>query len=1218
MRRFLAFLIFWATGLSAILAYDNTEFVLIISSYSVNHPWSKSVENSFKEELKNSGCSISVTTDYLNSDRFSSPKIWEESMELILKRNMPTPPKLVVIISDEAWMAYRKVYNGQLGNVPVLLCGIKDYSITLDQFLNKDKLTFDDFTKTEDIIKNYNASGILEKMEIKKNIELMQQMLPDMESVTVITDNRFFSIYSNILIRRTAETNFPNTKFTYLDGRFITTDSLYIGLKNIPEKSAILMSSWINDAQNHSDSYEWLHKRIDFTAQNPIFILCDWGIPEKLFIGGFYASVQSYGKELVPMAVKVLEGTPVTQIPAKNNPDDRYYLNWPSMQRFNINMNLIPKDAVIYNKPLSFIEQYKSLILIVITIIAIITIALISSLLFLSRSKKLRKALSKSKEEIASSLDSQKNLSDALWSFLQEDTEKKATETVLHNILAQFNADQCRIFELNFSLMSCSCTYEVTSEYAQPQIENLQDIPIYELTWLYQKLQSNELLAIDNWENIKDGLPSSELEILKMHDIKSLLFIPMLVEKKLWGFITVDCIRETRTWSEQDLLYMQSIVQVLSMGTKHFRNEILKQESDLKFGYLYKNMSLGVCLFNKDAILSDVNEVFLRLAGVHDKGKLLGKSIFQFQSMPQDAMEKLNRGEEISFEFQLHPSKWNKFSSLTTEHTSVHYFTVHVKVLKSDLNTVSGYMMIWVDNTHLVRSQQKVAEIESLFTYTSDIANVGVSQWNPITKKGFATDQWFRNLCETTRDMSQVKGIYQYVHPEDRVDMINFLDEATIGKADSFVKSIRVWNGEQWHWLKYHATLKTFDPQNNQVEIVGMTIDIDNLKKVEESLIKARAKAEESDKLKSAFIVNMSHEIRTPLNTILGFSNILAATEDADERHKYGEIIASNNELLLGLINDIMDLSKIETGVLEFADDEVDLNNFLAGFETDDTLHVKKQVKLQFVHDPEQSCTLKIDKNRLSQVIYNYLSNAAKFTDEGFIKYGYQLQENDIRFFISDTGCGIPKNKLATIFEPFIKLNSFMQGSGLGLSICQTIIERFGGKTGVESEEGKGSTFWFTLPLTMLSRSGSIQKQEQTELPEIRHKAEQIGIQSEKPLILIAEDTQYNYMLLEVILKKYYRLLHAHDGVEAVSMYEKHKPDIILMDVKMPEMDGFEATQQIRMLSPDVPIIVISAFTFDSDIKRMYDAGCNDYVTKPVDSLKLRALISKYLSKQNH
>ena len=833
-------------------------------------------------------------------------------------------------------------------------------------------------------------------------------------------------------------------------------------------------------------------------------------------------------------------------------------------------------------------------------------------ILFVARVKK----LIRENGVLNKSLDVYKNTSNSLLSFLQLPAEYNAMTQVLDDALAHLAADRVAIYELNASLMCCNCLYESVSASTPLMKEQLQDIPFYDITWIYQQMSDNKPVVADSVEALRKRIQDdSELVAMKLQNTCSLLYMPLFINKKLWGFIGVERVREPKKWSEHDSFYMQSVTQIISVGIMHYRVQALRQESDLRFGYLYKNMPLGVCLFNKDAVLSDANDVFLGLAGVPDRNRILGKSIYQFQSMPKDAVEQLGKEEEISYNFQLHPSKWNK-GDIATEHTTVHYFTVHIKVLRNGINgAVSGYMMVWIDNTHLVRSQQKAAELEALFTYTSDVAKVGVAQWNPILKTGLATEQWYRNLGEMRGDTEDVTDAFKNVHPDDRADIIRFVEESVAGKTDSLIHSLRVWTGARWRWLKFHSVLKTFDPENQRVELVCMSIDIDNLKQVEESLEKAKIKAEESDKMKSAFIVNISHEIRTPLNTIIGFSNILASTDDAAERLKYGEIVVDNNERMLQLINSIMDLSKIETGTVEFASESFDLNCFLKEFETSPLLYPSQGVSLKFIEYSDSPVLARIDRNRLQRVVFNYLANAVKYTKEGSVEYGYKVREDGLYVYVSDTGIGIAADKHDKIFEPFAKLDVHSRDSGLGLTICRSIIERFGGATGVESAEGEGALFWFTLPLCVLSEGGCAETKRSAKAVGAPDEALALeSAASEKPLVLVAEDVDHNYLLLEIILKKDYRLLHAKDGVEAVELFKQHNPDVILMDIKMPEMDGFEATKSIRALSGEVPIIVISAFTFDSDIRRMFEAGCNDYMTKPVDSLKLKAMIKRFLA----
>ena len=371
---------------------------------------------------------------------------------------------------------------------------------------------------------------------------------------------------------------------------------------------------------------------------------------------------------------------------------------------------------------------------------------------------------------------------------------------------------------------------------------------------------------------------------------------------------------------------------------------------------------------------------------------------------------------------------------------------------------------------------------------------------------------------------------------------------------------------------------------------------------VESELRVAKEKAEESDHLKSAFLANMSHEIRTPLNAIVGFSGLLAMAENYEERDEYINIINNNNELLLQLINDILDLSKIEANTLEFVYSDIDINQLLCDIEQTSRLKAADGVQVSFV-EKLPHCIIRTDKNRLSQVVTNFINNAIKFTKEGSIYFGYKHKENNLYFYVSDTGCGIDKYVKDSVFQRFVKLDSFAQGTGLGLSICQMIVHKLGGEIGVDSELGQGSTFWFTLPDTVIEESHvSVAETNKTEV------STESPTDNKTATLLIAEDNESNYTLIKAILKDY-NLLHAWNGQEAIDLYRKYHPDMILMDLKMPIMDGYQATEEIRKDNTIIPIIAVTAFAFAEDEQRVSQSGFNGYVAKPIKPNNLKKKI---------
>lgn len=399
--------------------------------------------------------------------------------------------------------------------------------------------------------------------------------------------------------------------------------------------------------------------------------------------------------------------------------------------------------------------------------------------------------------------------------------------------------------------------------------------------------------------------------------------------------------------------------------------------------------------------------------------------------------------------------------------------------------------------------------------------------------------------------------------------------------------------------------------QNRDEKVLLTVRDITRLKKVQEELEAARRVAEVAGEQKTAFLANMSHEIRTPLNAIVGFAGLLANASES-ERNSYVEIIKGNTNMLLQLVNDILDMSKIEAGTLEFIYSDTDVNQIMRELEGIFRLRLEEaDSSVRIVFEPcLPVCFIHTEKNRVSQVLSNFLSNAFKYTKEGSITLGYKVREDDIYFYVQDTGAGIPAGKVDKVFERFMKLDAKKQGTGLGLSISRTIIKKLGGEIGVFSEYGKGSTFWFTLPvkpfdfLPLQQRTEDVS--ETVEFNETEYDAGAV-----RRTILIAEDMDDNYLLYKIYLEKHYDLIRATNGEEAVSKYLECNPDIILMDIGMPVVDGYQATDAIRQLSSDIPIVAVTAFAYDEDRRKVMSRGFNGYLSKPLNKDELLKTLHK-------
>ena len=375
-------------------------------------------------------------------------------------------------------------------------------------------------------------------------------------------------------------------------------------------------------------------------------------------------------------------------------------------------------------------------------------------------------------------------------------------------------------------------------------------------------------------------------------------------------------------------------------------------------------------------------------------------------------------------------------------------------------------------------------------------------------------------------------------------------------------------------------------------------------------------KAEKASKMKSLFLANMSHEIRTPLNAIEGFSRVLVETDSQEDRMKFYEIIESNNNRLQSLVNEILDLSRVESGEIVMKKTSIDLNELFAGIKNIFKFRCPDSVQLVW-KKPLMTVTFNTDANRLTQVFSNLISNALKHTPTGSITYGYQILDEGARieFFVKDTGSGIAKEDLNHIFETYVSRDAETNknGYGLGLPLCKIIVEKMGGTISVQSEQGVGSTFRFNMPFegTIGGRDTQKSTTTQSNMRTIRISGRPDERNTKK--ILVAEDEDSNYELVKIVLQKRYKLIRAHNGIEAVTMNEDEHPDLILMDIRMPEMNGLDATRIIKEVSGETPIVALSAYAFEENIREARAAGCDDFLAKPFKVENLIEMVRKHL-----
>ena len=487
--------------------------------------------------------------------------------------------------------------------------------------------------------------------------------------------------------------------------------------------------------------------------------------------------------------------------------------------------------------------------------------------------------------------------------------------------------------------------------------------------------------------------------------------------------------------------------------------------SEKLFKNIFANIPAGVEIYDKDGYLIDLNNKDLEIFGVVNKSDVIGVNFFENPNVPQGIRDRV-RNEDL-VDFRLNYSFEQAEGYYETNRSNAIELYSKVSKLYDNEGNFSGYILISIDNTERIDAMNRIRDFENFFLMISDYAKVGYAKLNLLNRKGYAIKQWYKNLGEEEDTLlDEVVGVYTHMHPEDRKRFLDFYDEVRDGKRRHFQGEMRIrrpGTKNEWNWVSSNVMVTNYKPEENEIEIIGINYDITELKETEAELIQARDKAEMMDRLKSAFLANMSHEIRTPLNAIVGFSDLLVETEELAERQEYIKIVRENNELLLQLISDILDLSKIEAGTFEFTNGDVDVNLLCEDIVRSMGMKAKEEVELVF-DDHLPVCHVISDRNRIHQVISNFVNNAMKFTSEGSIHVGYELKDGELEFYVKDTGIGIEKEQLPHIFERFVKLNSFVHGTGLGLSICQSIVEQLGGRIGVDSEKGKGSRFWFTIP----------------------------------------------------------------------------------------------------------------------------------------------------------
>ncbi|MDY3847600.1 MAG: ATP-binding protein [Prevotella sp.] len=674
----------------------------------------------------------------------------------------------------------------------------------------------------------------------------------------------------------------------------------------------------------------------------------------------------------------------------------------------------------------------------------------------------------------------QRTMSKTLEKIIHTDDIQEAFSDVFHDILDYFRAGRVAVMSTDRRDPSLQyCVFEVTAPGVSSSMKGREDqFPKH--PWWYSKLEAGECVVVNDVETHLWDDPSA-LHLLESLDVRAHLGVPIIRYNKISGFLAIDITDRPYHWSEGDILWLKDIANMMMLWRRLQRKRTDAASERNKLHKVLTDMPVGLCLYDTDGNITFANERALSVFGVKSLEEARAFNIFRSKLLTEEIKRRI-REEDIvdtSFEYsygvlpsdqgQTDRGQSGKGQSFAGDHVKISVLARYSKLYDYD-GALKAYLVAYVDQTRELNNSVRIRELDEIISVTADFAQLGYARINVLTNTGYATRQWYKNNNMDMRNSAM--GISDFpimLHPDDRKASDDYRRRAVEGSVKCFNHRCRVKAGGEgggWDWLQVYSVVTKWEPQNGCVEISTLTQNINRQMEMERKLVEAKETAEEADKLKSAFLANMSHEIRTPLNAIVGFSQLLCHDDvPGNEREEMCKIVEENNDLLLQIISDILDLAKLESGTLAFIPKETDVSDVCKSVAAAIEMRVKEGVKVR-LDCQKDKFTIVCDPNRLKQVLLNFGTNAAKFTSQGSITIGYFLARKDrLHFFVEDTGIGIAPDKKAKVFERFVKLNKFVQGTGLGLQISKEIVTRMNGEIGVESEPGEGATFWFEIPV---------------------------------------------------------------------------------------------------------------------------------------------------------
>lgn len=1107
----------------------NREFVLVISSYSPIKEEGRHTLASFLSTF-GSASDVRMSVEYMDCESTASFDAWSQWMRQMFSA-YTTKPEMVVLFGNEGWSTYRATCPDSWRSIPVVLGSVKNVYLDYEKgFDNMNSIA--SLSAMEESFGDFHVTGYSYRDYIQENLELIKRLQPEVDKVAFCYDNRysihFYEEYLKDLVR-----NIDHMSLRFLSGNQLSTSQLLDSISHMDDSYALLLAGWYTDMNHYSHAYSMLRNELSRYTSKIFYLVMDQDFSNTDHLGGYFISGYDLGADLAVLAQEVLnKGTGRAPAFGPTPSSPRYYINYPVLEKMGIDERLLPDGVQYYNRKPTLLEERPFEVILV----SLLLFAMVALFFLMLRFRKRREdnyklandwmmRLISSMPDMAVIFDLNLNVvdvvnprADVLLGYKAEDLVgmnvyevgkrneafRTGGKVIANNVRHTAETGEVHTFnyEVDYEgktyfstgrtmpfgddLVVCF-THDITSRVmAEKEVHKLQtflqsivdNLPIgvfvknvsdeYRYLFYNSKLmefRGDKTVCQIGKNDFELGDPLAKIYQEEDEEVvrsdKPISFERVVVDKKTnqpcrWGICT-----KIRMLNTDGSCYVIAVVtDTTEIRKKEFELENTRRELSIAldagsmaawvydvdmrfFNSLYSETVSGSGItFDQgyDMAHPDDREKYVRFMAILSSGEVeKAREVFRF-----------NRGEG-----------YNSYET-------------YAIALKSEEDGHVYHIIGTEKNiTDQLAQQRELEDNKSKLELAFESAQI--VPWEYMVK-----EDCLSSLTPGVLENNGLSlyGYTEYMNEEDIKPFMKGIEDLVEGKRKSSNAQVRMsFDGGEYRWYEFHGIVSEYDPNGGVSRLIGLRRDITYLK-ITDELIELRDKAEEANRLKSAFLANMSHEIRTPLNAIVGFSNLIAETEDRAEIAEYNRIIETNNELLLQLVNDILDLSKIEAGQMEFnfSDfDVVEVCNDLCQVYKERT---KEGVVLECVL-PDACCVLHSEKNRLTQVISNFLSNACKFTPEGSIRMGYTYVEGGMRFYVKDTGTGIAEENRPFVFNRFAKFDSFAQGTGLGLSICESIVQHLKGEIGVNSELGKGSEFWFTLPCEPVSRTNDNHKRKE-------------------------------------------------------------------------------------------------------------------------------------------